>query len=104
MQILAVYNFEIFHKLERTHSVNKSSTRLDYREILTLDIEFLSSLQSKLALSINMRDSKRMFNNAFELIDVQKLKSALSARAFTKIFESASTRSNAQKFKSSMNV
>ena len=48
---LYVYDFEIFYKSEKTNFVNESSKRLNYEKTLMLNIKFLSSLQSKLALS-----------------------------------------------------
>ena len=89
---LAVYDFEIFYKSERTNFADESSRRSDYEKALTLNIKLLSSLQSKLALSINMRNFKRIFNDAFELTNVQRLEFMLSAKSFMKMFESASTR------------
>ena len=101
---LIVYDFEIFYKSERTNSADESSRRFDYEEISTLNIKFLSSLQSKLALLINMRNSEKIFNDAFKLINVQRLKFVLNAKNFMKMFESASTRLSVQKFKSLTNV
>ena len=101
---LTVYDFEIFHKSERTNFTDESSRRSDYKETSTLNIKLLSSLQNKLALSISMRNSERIFNDAFELTNVSKLESVLNARDFMKMLENASTRSNAQKFESSANV
>ena len=64
----------------------------------------MSSLQSKLALSINMRNFEKILNDAFELISVLRLEFVLSVRNFIKMLESASIRLSAQKFKSSANV
>ena len=64
----------------------------------------MSSLQSKLTLSINMRNFKKIFNDVFELINVSKLKSVSSARNFIKMLENALTKLSVQKFKSSTNV
>ena len=101
---LTVYDFEIFYKSKRTNSADESSKRFDYEEVSTLNIKLLSLLQSKLALSINMRNFERILNDAFELISVLRLESVSSAKDFIKMLESASTRSSAQKFKSSANV
>ena len=87
---LTVYDFEIFHKSERTNSADELSRRFDYEKTSTLNIKFLSSLQSKLALSINMRNSERIFNDVFKLANVSRLKSVLSAKNFIKMFENAS--------------
>ena len=102
--ILTVYDFKIFYKSERINFANELSKRSDYEKISTLNIKFLSSLQSKLALSINIRNFKKMFNDAFELTDVQRLKFVLNAKNFMKMFENALTRLSVQKFKSSANV
>ena len=51
-----------------------------------------------------MRNSEKIFNDAFELISVSRLKSVLSARNSIKMLENASSKSSAQKFKSSTNV
>ena len=67
---LTTYNFKILYKSKRTNSADESSRRFNYEKALTLNIKLLSSLQNKLALSINMRDSERIFNDAFELTDV----------------------------------
>ena len=101
---LVVYNFEIFHKSEKTNFANESSRCSDYEETSTLNIKLLSSLQNKLALSINMRNFEKIFNDAFKLINVLRLKFMLSAKSFIKMLENASTRSSAQRFKSSANV
>ena len=92
--ILTAYNFEIFHKSKRTNFANESSRGSDYEKTSTLNIKFLSSLQSKLALSINMRDFERIFNNAFELISVSKLKSVSNAKDFIKMLKNALTKLN----------
>ena len=102
--ILTVYDFEIFYKSERTNFVNESSRRSDYEKTSTLNIKLLSSLQNKFALSINMRDFEKIFNDVFELTSVSRFKSVLSARNFIKMLENALTRLSAQKFKSSANV
>ena len=95
---LTVYDFEIFYKSERTNFADESSRRSDYEKTSTLNIKLLSSLQSKLALLINMQNFEKIFNDAFKLINVLRFKSALSARNFMKIFENALTKSSAQKF------
>ena len=85
--ILIVYNFELFHKSEKTNFADKSSRRFDYEKTSTLNIKFLLLLQSKLALSINMRNSERIFNDVFKLINVSRLKFVLNARDFIKMLE-----------------
>ena len=101
---LTVYDFEIFHKSKRTNFADESSKRSDYEETSTLNIKLLSSLQNKLALSINMQNSERIVNDVFELTNVSRLKSVLNVRNFIKMFKNASTKSSAQKFKLSTNV
>ena len=101
---LAVYNFEIFYKSEKTNSADESSRRFDYEKASTLNIKLLSSLQNKLALSINMRDSERIFNDAFELTSVSRFKSVSNARNFSKILENASIKLSVWKFESLANV
>ena len=94
----------MFYKSEKINFANESLRRFNYKKTSTLNIKFLSSLQSKFTLSINMRNFERIFNDAFELTNVRKLKFALSAKDFMKMLENASTRLNVQKFKSSTNV
>ena len=76
----------------------------DYKETLTLNIKLLSSLQRKFALLISMQDFERIFNDVFELTNVQRLKFTLNAKSFMKMLESASTKSSVQIFTLLMNV
>ena len=101
---LTAYKFEIFYKSKRTNFANESSKFFNYKEISTLNIKLLLLLQSKFTLLIKMQDSEKIFNDAFELINVQKLEFVLNAKSFIKIFENALTRLNAQKSKLSTNV
>ena len=101
---LTVYNFEIFYKLKKTNFANESLRRLNYKETLTLNIKLLSSLQSKLALSKNMRNFSKIFDDVFEIINVQKLEFALNAKNLKKMFESASMKLNVQKLASSLSA
>ena len=67
-QILIIYNFEIFHRS------NKSSRRLNYEKISSLNIKLLLTLQNKLTLSSNeksLTQSER--KNSIELIFVLQL-------------------------------
>ena len=41
---LTAYDFEIFHKSERTNSADESSRRFNYEKASTLNIKLLSSL------------------------------------------------------------
>ena len=50
-QILVIYDFEIFHRLNNKNSANDSSRRLDYERISSLKITLLSILQNKVILS-----------------------------------------------------
>ena len=49
---LIVYNFEIFHQLNKINLTNESSKRFDYEKISSLNIRLLSTLQNKLTLSL----------------------------------------------------
>ena len=49
-QVLAVYDFEIFHNSNNKNSADDSSRRSDYEEISLLKIILLSTLQNKLML------------------------------------------------------
>ena len=91
---MTVYDFEIFHKSKKTNFANESSRRSDYKKTSMLNIKFLSSLQSKFALSKNMRDFSKIFNNAFKITNVRKLNSASSARNLKKMFKNATMRLN----------
>ena len=77
-QILAVYDFEIFHCSNNKNSANDLSRRSDYEKILLLRITLLSTLQNKLMLSLNKKSltqSKR--KNLIELIFVLQLTEVL---------------------------
>ena len=101
---MTVYNFKIFHKSRKTNFANESSKRSDYEETSTLNIKLLSSLQSKLTLSKNMRDFSKISDDAFEIINVRKLDFTLNARNSKEIFKNTAMRSNAQKFEFSKNI
>ena len=49
---LIIYNFEIFYRLNKINSTNKSSKRFDYKKNLLLNIRLLLILQNKLTLSL----------------------------------------------------
>ena len=73
-QVLAAYNFEIFHRLNNKNSANDSSRRPDYEKTSSLKITLLSTLQNKLTLSSNeesLTQSER--KNSIELIFVLQL-------------------------------
>ena len=101
---LTVYDFEIFYKSKKTNSANESSRRSNYEKTSTLNIKLLPSLQSKLALSKNMRNSSKIFDDVFEIADVQRFEFALNARNSKEMLESASMRSNVQRLASSLNA
>ena len=101
---LIIYDFEIFHKLEKTNSADESSKCLNYEEMLTLNIKLLSLLQNKFTLSKNIRDSSKIFNDVFKITNVQKFKFALSAKSSKKIFKHASIKLNIQKLASSLSA
>ncbi len=50
---LIVYNFEIFYRLSKKNSTNKSSKRLNYEEVSLLNTRLLLTLQNKLTLLFN---------------------------------------------------
>ena len=58
-QILAAYDFEIFHRSSNKNSADGSSKRFDYEKILSLKITLLSMLQNKLTLSSNKESLTR---------------------------------------------
>ena len=65
---LIAYDFEIFHRFDKTNSTNESSKRFDYEKISSLNTRLLSTLQNKLTLSsleieISMTQSKRKMSN-----------------------------------------
>ena len=59
-----------------------------------LNIKHLSSSQNEFASSKSMQNFLKMFNDVFKIADVQKLKSATSAKNFEKTFESVTSKSN----------
>ena len=91
---LTVYDFEIFYKLKKTNFANESSRRLNYEKTSTLNIKLLSSLQNKLALSKNMRNFSKIFDDAFEIINVQKFDFTLNAKNSKKMLKNAMMKSN----------
>ena len=101
---LTVYNFEIFYKSEKTNFADESSRRLNYEKTSTLNIKFLSSLQSKFTLSKNMRNLLKIFDDAFEIINVWKLDSASSVKDLKEMFKNAAMRLNVQRFEFSKNI
>ena len=91
---MIVYDFEIFHKLKKTNSADEPSRRSNYEKTSTLNIKLLSSLQSKLTLSKNMRNFSEILDDMFKITDVQRFEFASNARNLKKMFENASMRSN----------
>ena len=59
-----------------------------------LNIKHLSSSQNELASSKSMQNFLKMFDDVFKIADVQRLKSATSARNFKKTLESVTSKSN----------
>ena len=59
-----------------------------------LNIKHLSSSQNELASSKSMQNSLKMSDDVFKITDVQRLKSATSAKDFEKMFESVTSRSS----------
>ena len=101
---MTVYDFKIFYKSEKTNSADESSRRSNYEKTSTLNIKLLSSLQSKFTLSKNMRNSSKIFDDIFEITDVQKFESALSAKNLKEMLKSASMKLNAQKLAPSLSA
>ena len=91
---MTVYDFEIFYKSEKINFADESLRRLNYKKTSTLNIKLLSLLQSKLALSKSMRNFSKIFDDVFEITNVQKFEFALSARNSKKMFENASIKLN----------
>ena len=55
-------------------------------------------------MSKSIRNSLKIFNDAFKIADVQKFKFALNAKNLKKMLKNATMKSNAQKFKFSKNI
>ena len=102
--ILIVYDFKIFYKSKKINFVNESSRHLNYEKTLTLNIKLLSLLQNKFALSKNMRDFSKIFNDAFEIINVRKLNFASSVKNLKKMLKNATMKLNIQKFEFLKNI
>ena len=71
-QIFALYNFEIFHRLNNKNFANDLSRRFDYKKISSLKIMSLSKLQNKLILSsdeelLTQNEQKNSFKLTFVL-------------------------------------
>ena len=65
---LAAYDFEIFHRFDKTNSTDEPSRRFDYEEISSLNTRLLLTLQNKLTLSspeieISMAQSRRKMSD-----------------------------------------
>ena len=101
---MIVYDFEIFHKSKKTNFADESSRRSNYEKTSMLNIKLLSSLQSKLALSKNMRNFSEIFDDVFEITNVQKFEFASSARNLKKMFENTLMKLNVQRLASSLNA
>ena len=73
-QILAVYDFKIFHRSNNKNSADGPSRRPDYKKISSLKIMLLSTLQNKLAVSSNEKSlTQNERKNSVELIFVLQL-------------------------------
>ena len=73
-QILAAYDFEIFHRSNNKNFANSPSKRPDYKKISSLKITLLLTLHNKLTLSSNeksLTQSER--KNSIKLILVLQL-------------------------------
>ena len=101
---MIVYDFKIFYKSRKINSADEPSRRLNYEKTSTLNIKLLSSLQNKLALSKSMRNFSKIFDDVFEIINVQKFESASSAKNLKKMFENALMKLNVQKLAPSLNT
>ena len=60
-----------------------------------LNIKHLSSSQNELASSKSIQNSLKMSDDVFKIADVQRFKSATSAKNFEKTLENVTSRSNA---------
>ena len=60
-----------------------------------LNIKHLSSSQNELASSKSMQNSLKMSDDVFKIVDVQKLKSATSAKNSEKTFENVMSKLSA---------
>ena len=101
---MTVYDFKIFYKLKKTNFANESSKRLNYEKTLMLNIKLLSSLQNKLALSKNMRNFLKIFDDAFKTTNVRKFNFASNVKNSKKMLENATMKLNVQRFKFLKNI
>ena len=73
-QILAVYDFKIFHRSSNKNFANDPSRQFDYKKILSLKIILLLTLQNKLTLSSDEKSlTQNEWKNSIELIIVLQL-------------------------------
>ena len=78
---MTVFDFEIFHRFNKTNSTNKSLKRFDYEKILSNKTTLLLTLQNKLTLSnidnllssISQNKRKNSNNLNFKLISILTL-------------------------------
>ena len=70
-QILATYDFKIFHRSNNKNPANNPSRRSDYKKISSLKITLLSTLQNKLTLLSNEKSlTQNERKNSIELTPV----------------------------------
>ena len=68
-QILIIYDFEIFHRLNDKNSANELSKQFNYEKTSLLNIKLLSMLQNKLMLSLNEKSlTQNKRKSSIELI------------------------------------
>ena len=73
-QILAAYDFKIFHRSNNKSSANDPSRRFNYERISSLKIMLLLALRNKLTLSSNEKSlTQSEWKNSIELIFVLQL-------------------------------
>ena len=101
---LIIYDFKIFYKSKTINFADELLRRLNYEKTSTLNIKLLSLLQSKLALLKNMRNSLKIFKNAFEIRNVRRFDFTSNIRNSKKMFKNATIRLNVQKFEFSKNI
>ena len=84
---MTVYDFEIFHRFDKSNSTNASFRRFDYEKISSLNIKLLSTLQNKFALSfideISMTQNERKnFIMSFQFETIFTLAEAVVEKTF----------------------
>ena len=93
-QVLATYDFEIFHRSSNRNSADDPLRRSDYEKISSLKITLLSTLQNKLTLSSSEKSlTHNERKNSIELILVLQL-TEISIKFDTKLAKLTRNRRN----------